>query len=128
MNPYTNSLLAQLSDDELKTWVRSWDSLEALIIEIYRQGELSRGQRQRFSAISSDLHGGYNQFKENLAHHWRGLQAGGEPLNEDPFMRLLSAKGPEEFVDNWPAMQLLPAAREALNLFLHERLESKSAE
>jgi hypothetical protein len=46
---------------------------------------------------------------------------------QDPFLRLLAAEQASDFVGDWEAMQYLPAAREALNLYI-QAVEGKEDE
>lgn len=127
MNPFTESLLRQLEDDQLADWVTKWDELEALIIEVYRAGQVSDSILEEYRGLKEELLAGYQAWRPRLKPHWRDRQAGGRTINNDPFLELLSAEAAGEFVDNWQAVQLLPAAREALNSFLLARIERDSA-
>lgn len=36
MNPFTQSLLKQISDSKLASFVTYWDALEALVVRVYK--------------------------------------------------------------------------------------------
>jgi hypothetical protein len=123
VNPVTNQLLSQERDARLRGWVRAWDQLEATAIEVYRHGSAGWRQRRRFHRARQRLLRDYPAYRAELARHWDGLLAAGEPLDADPFAALLGVESAAMFAGNWRAMQLLPAAREAVNGLLLARIE-----
>jgi hypothetical protein len=123
MNPYTNSLLERIQDPWLKAWVADWDAFEGLIIDVFRQGKAPAARRRQFRDLKSRLRREYPRFQQELKPHWQGRRAGGKPVQNDPFLVLLDMERAEDSIDNWRVMQLLPAAREAINLCLHQLLE-----
>lgn len=124
MNPYTRSLLERIDAPDLRSWVESWDQLESLVIEVYRMEAAGPDDEREFRHLRSELRAEYGRWKPGLETHWQGLEAGGEVLDSDPFWALLEPEGVGAFVGNWKAMQTLPAAREALNNYLIEHIES----
>lgn len=127
MNPYTRSLLKQIQDPDLRNWVRAWDQLESLVVEIYRTEAAGPGAQKEYRQLKQRLKGGYGRWRENLQPHWQGLEAGGKLLQADPFERLLEPDEARGFLENWRAMQTLPAAREALNSYLISRIEANDS-
>ncbi len=128
MNPYTRSLLERVEDPDLQSWVERWDELESLVIEVYRLEAAGPDDEREYRRLRTELRRDYERWNPELERHWRGLQAGGEAVTDDPFWALLAPKQAGDFVDNWKAMQTLPAAREALNNYLIERIESAGPE
>lgn len=128
MNPFTDSLLESIEDDRLIAWVSQWDYLEAFIIEVYRAGQVDRRGQGVFNRLKEELLAGYQDWRQGLEPHWRGRQAGGRPIEDDPFQELLSIESAADLVDNWQVMQLLPAAREALNSYLLAQIERDSGD
>lgn len=124
MNPYTRSLLERIDDADLRSWVESWDELESLVIEVYRLEAAGPDDERKYRRLRGELQRDYERWKSALEGHWQGLEAGGEPLDRDPFWVLLKPEEVGAFVENWKAMQTLPAAREALNNYLIERIET----
>ncbi|MDX1616433.1 MAG: hypothetical protein R3300_19135 [Candidatus Promineifilaceae bacterium] len=117
-NPFTQHLLAEVSDEELIAFIRHWDRLERLIIAVYRSGAAEPGDQTEYEAVWSWLRAAYPRWAAELEPHWRGARAAGQKLTEDPFLRLLSSSAAANYVGDWKAMQYLPAAREAINGYL----------
>ena len=118
MNPFTQSLLRQVKDRRLVEFVTHWDELEALVVRVYKSADASALDVSEHARIRAWLRQHYPQWAAKLSLYWPRTRAGGEPLAEDPFMRLLAPAHAAAFVDNWAAMQTLPAAREVLNMLL----------
>lgn len=125
MNPYTRSLLKQIEDPALQRWVEAWDELESLVVEIYRTEAAGPQTQKTYRRLKGELADGYGRWRDEFKPHWTGLEAGGEPLEVDPFEKLLEPDDAQGFLDNWRAMQTLPAAREALNSYLLARIEAE---
>jgi hypothetical protein len=118
MNPFTQSLLRQVKDQQLVEFVTRWDELEALVVRVYKTAGVSAQDVAEHAGVRVWLRQHYPQWAAKLRPYWPRTRAGGEPLAEDPFLRLLAPARAAAFVDNWAAMQTLPAAREALNMLL----------
>ncbi len=124
MNPVTQGLLAQLNQPALATFARDWDDFESLVIEIYRQKAVSFEQQERFFVLREALESKYAQLAEELGRYWPHVRIKGESLTGNPFESLLAMQSAKEVVENWAAMRLLPAAREAFNQLLMARIEA----
>lgn len=122
MNPFTRSLLRQLNDRQLEQFVTAWDQLEALIIRVYKSGEVSPADEAEHEHSRSWLSHHYPRWQPDLSRYWPQMKAGGEPLQGDPFELILSIREADEIPGNWRAMQILPAAREVLNHYLLDRI------
>lgn len=127
MNPVTRALLKQLGDGELNKFAEDWDTLEVLIVEIYKQKSLSFDQQEEFFQLQERLQARYAPLQDDLGLFWPKTRVRGESVTTDPFAALLSKQAAQEFVGNWDAMRTLPAAREALNLMLMARIEKKES-
>jgi len=122
MNPFTRSLLKRLADRRVQRFVANWDGLEALIIHIYKTGKVAPEEEAEYRKLQAWLSKHYPVWKRSLGRYWPNVRAGGEALEADPFEMLLSIPGAIKIPGNWRAMQILPAAREALNLYLLDEL------
>jgi hypothetical protein len=116
-NPYSAALVDRLAPGlvAVRAFVAHWDALESLVVDVYRAGRAGRAEEHAWRALSGWLTRHYPEHAAGLAVHWRpalGASAG------DPFLALLALPGAERFVDNRSALELLPAAREALNRWL----------
>lgn len=120
MNPFTRSLLEGVQDREVIEFVEHWDRLEILVIAVFRAKNVSLQVQNEHRQVRSWLVNRYPLWQPRLAPYWLRTRTGREPTTQDPFAALLDVKQAEDFVKNWGAMQLLPAAREALNQFLLE--------
>lgn len=121
MNPFSKYLRQWTTDANFDTFVDDWDRLESLVISVYR-GRLSENDSAaEFSKIWPILRTEYPKWKEILRPYWKDVLAGGKPVGADPFRTLLAMTGPADISGNWEAMQILPAAREAINRYLANR-------
>lgn len=99
-------------------FVAQWDRFETHVIRVYRAGAAAEEDRMAIAEVQGWMAHRYADYEAELAPFWADRLAGGEPLRADPFRALLAIEPAEAFVDRWDAMQLLPAAREALNAWL----------
>lgn len=123
MNPFTRSLLDELDDPGFRAWAELWDQLEMLVVEIYRSKHVGAEEERAYLDLKADLEVSYPEWQDALAPYWAGLKAGGEPVEQDPFVALFEVEAAGDFLNDWQLMQTLPAAREALNAYLLVRLE-----
>lgn len=123
MNPSTAALLKSISDPHIAEFVSLWDELEHLIISVYRAKRVEPNEAARFSELVAVIRQKIGPLQGPLKPYWQATRVKGNLLEEDPFEFLLSLPGAETILDNWTAMQLLPAAREALNLYLLALIE-----
>jgi hypothetical protein len=121
MNPFTR-FLSQWTKDHLFTdFVAYWDRLERLVVLVHR-GKISLAVAEpEFAQVWLWLRQQYGGWAEVLRPYWQQTKAAGELTLTDPFQLLLAIESPSEILGNWRAMQHLPAAREALNLFLRDQ-------
>ena len=113
-------------DHRLGSFARDWDALEALVIEVYRQGEASLTQERHYQRLRLRLTRGYPKWAPDLEVFWQAVKIGSQRLQKDPFAEILAPRQAQAFVENWAAMQTLPAAREALNLYMLEEASKHS--
>lgn len=97
-------------------FIADWDRLERLVIDVYRRGEADGQDEAEWQWLRSALTDRHDA--ATLTPHWQGVRAGGQALAMDPFLALTAITRAADLVDNRGAMQLLPAAREALNRWL----------
>jgi hypothetical protein len=118
MNPFSRFLRQWSPDEGLDQFVVRWDELEALVIRVYKQSAARPEDEAAYATLRPWIREQYQAFRSVLAPHWRAALVGGQPAKEDPFLHLLRPEKAAAYIDNWPAMQNLPAAREALNRVL----------
>ena len=129
MNPYTQSLLARLKArppailGEIEEFIRYWDILEELVIRVFKGKSASAEDEAEHQEIRSWLLENYPHWQRHLEPFWRSATINGELAREDPFALVLAIPQASGFVKNWPAMQNLPAAREAINDLLQILLD-----
>lgn len=124
-NPVTAQLARRIKDRRIRRFVERWDALEALIIRIYKSEETAPDDQNAYRCLCRKLRRDLRRYDEALGGYWPGMTVGGEPTREDPFAALLAPKRARAFVGDWRAMQQLPAARQALNEWLLDRVESR---
>ena len=118
MNPFTKSLLVQVKERELVAFVTQWDALEAIVVRTYKAAVASAQDAAEYAQARAWLLAHYPKLQTALASYWPRTRAGGQPVTADPFTKLLEPAHGSDFVDNWGAMQILPAARESLIMLL----------
>lgn len=122
MNPFTR-FLKQWGQNEpnLTQFIEHWDQLEALAIRVYKAGGATSADELAYTNIKAFMDTNYEPFQDGLKPFWITTEVGGTIDHADPFRFLFQYPDANGFVDNWAALQHLPAAREALNGFLVAR-------
>lgn len=120
MNPFTRFLNQWSSSHDIKALIEHWDQLEALSIRVYKQGEATPDQAKSYLEIKGWLDTHYSRWEDQLKPFWVNSPVGGTLEHGDPFRFLFQYPDVSHFVQNWAALQHLPAAREALNQLLVE--------
>jgi hypothetical protein len=123
MNPFTRSILKRLQNRRLQPFVEHWDRLEALVIRVYKSRAAGPQDEAEYRQVRSWLLVHYPTWQTVLEPYWRSAPIGGEPASQDPFTDLLSNPAASGFIENWKAMQTLPAARQALNEFIVAQIQ-----
>jgi len=108
-------------DAALREWITHWDTLEALVVRVYRGGTATSSDEQIYTQTRAWLSQHLPSWQAQLQPHWHGRLIGGVPATSDPFAKLILPQHASEFVGDRTMMQTLPAAREALNLFILSR-------
>lgn len=125
MNPYTQSLVERLKDPALARFVGHWDLMEGLVIRVYKRKRAGPQDAAEHKQLIAWLSKEYPRWQAALAPYWPLALAAGQPLREDPFAFLLGFEEVIHFVGNRAAIVTLPAARQALNQFLLDRLQQQ---
>lgn len=118
MNPFTSFLSRRLHDPSLTDFIAHWDRLERLVVAVYKRQQALPVDEAEWAALRPWLLSHYPHWQPALAPLWPQTLVGGQLAAADPFAALLTPASAAAFVHNWPAMQTLPAAREALNQLL----------
>lgn len=116
MNPFTRFLKQWTkSEPQLAEFISHWDALEALSIRVYKAAGASAEDEASYQQIKRFMDSNYAAVAQELEPFWQQSEVGGELDHADPFQYLFQYADASGFVDNWAALQHLPAAREALN-------------
>ncbi len=118
MNPYSRFLSWKSDDERFLAFVEQWDSLERLIIDVYRGQMTVAAATADYERVWPALQDNYPMWEATLHPYWQLTRAAGEPTTTDPFRLLLAIDAPANIPGDWRAMQHLPAAREAINRYL----------
>jgi hypothetical protein len=119
MNPFTRFLNQWTKNrPNLAEFIDHWDTLEALAIGVYKAGEPTDEDEQRYAVARTYMLTHYDNFSGPLKEFWKKSKVGGRLDHADPFEYLFQYESAVGFVGNWAALQHLPAAREALNSYL----------
>lgn len=105
-------------EKEIKAFIANWEILEELVEEVYFKGEVEPTDRHLFGSLKLAIKRYYLQLADELKPFWMQVKIAGKLLRNDPFAELLDTPGLSAFLTNWDRMQMVPAAREALNLML----------
>jgi hypothetical protein len=120
MNPFTRFLNQWSKNRKLDEFIAYWDALETIVIHVYRQKVSLDEAGPEFERVWAWLRARYGAWEGVLRPYWQQTKAAGEPTQTDPFRLLLDIQNPAAILGDWRAMQHLPAAREALNLYLQD--------
>lgn len=120
MNPFTRFLAGRSANHQLHDFISHWDALEALVIRVYKGQAMTPADEVEYQSLHGWLQEQYPLWQDQLQRFWPMTLIGGQPAEVDPFLALLAAGQAGDYVNNWTAMQTLPAARETLNQFLME--------
>lgn len=118
MNPFTKYLSQWSNNRGLAEFISYWDRLEMLTIAVYKKEGQVQSVAAEFEAVWPWLRQHYGRWQPQLVPFWQNTQAAGKPTETDPFQLILDLPAASAIQNNWPVMQHLPAAREALNQFL----------
>jgi hypothetical protein len=125
MNPATAALLRSLRRTDIQAFVSGWDAFEITIIYLFREKQLTQETIRHFTQLRTNLVVEYGKWRTDLAPFVRQVRAAG---GVQPFDALLAPTLPDKFLEDWVLMQALPAAREAINLWLISLIEQESSD
>lgn len=114
-NLFTRFLTRRNKNHALSELVTRWDSLEILVITVYKSQTVTEEDLQTYATLRPWFVKHYPAWEKSLEPLWRPTLVGGKRAPEDPFRRIFSAETANHFLTDWVAMQNLAAAREALN-------------
>jgi hypothetical protein len=123
MNPYTQTLVKHIKDPRLVDFVVHWDLLEELVIRVYKAKSADTDDEGEYQRLRVWLLDAYPDWQAELGSYWPLALVAGQPPAEDPFAFLLAVPTASGFVSNRGALTKLPAARQALNQFITDRIE-----
>lgn len=121
MNPFTHFLTQWTTNRSLSQFISHWDRLERLTVLVHRQKLPLETAASDFAEVWPWLRQHYGAWRDSLRPYWQQTKAAGLPTQIDPFELVLELDSPQEIVGNWRVMQHLPAAREALNRYIHDQ-------
>ena len=120
MNPFTKSLAVKLGTSKLQEFIAHWDALEQLVIRVFRGKAANEADEAEYAYLRTWLQANYADWRATLEPHWQHAKVAGQLATEDPFAKLFAPDHAADFLNNWPALQALPAAREGLNRLVLE--------
>lgn len=85
------------------------------MIRVHKSKEATAADEAEYGKLRLWLEANYPTWQAALEPHWRQSLVGGRPAQEDPVWRVVQANAARDFIEDWGAMQHLPAIREALN-------------
>ena len=121
MNPFTRFLNQWSNNSSLTQFIAYWDRLELVVVQVHREKTSVAAATAEFAEVWPWLQQRYGEWADDLRPYWQQTKAAGNLTQTDPFQLLLEIETPNDILGNWRAMQHLPAAREALNLFLRNQ-------
>ncbi len=126
-NPFTRFLSQWSADGRFQQFIAYWDALELVVVQVYRQRMSVAEAQPEYARVWPWLRQHYGTWADELRPFWQITKAAGAPTAIDPFQLLLDISHPQAILDNWPAMQHLPAAREALNQYILSHSQQNNA-
>jgi pimeloyl-ACP methyl ester carboxylesterase len=121
-NPVSASLLSRLKDEPLHNFVANWDALEQLAVAAYRDQQHDAAREARFRELLSKLLEAYPRWENALSRVLQSIFPLPRGEEQDPFARILSGSSLAVLQNDWELMRSFPQAREAINVYLLERL------
>jgi hypothetical protein len=118
MNPFTKYLRQWSDNQELTAFIDNWDRLERLVINVYRGKLEPEAAATEYDAVWPRLREQYQKWQALLRPYLANTRVAGKQVQDDPFRLLLEIPNPSAIPGDWPLMQHLPAAREAINRYL----------
>jgi len=122
VNPFTRFLAEQMGDPHLRDFITHWDTVERLVLRVYRAKRATPRDEDEYRQTRDWLRQDYPRWRERFRPYWGQMVLAGEQLERDPFEAFLAVPHVTYFVNNWPALLTLPAARETLNQYLLDTL------
>ena len=116
-------LVRQVGNRKIARFVERWDALEALVIRVYKGARATPVDERLYKRLRPELRARLRHYGPELDRYWPEVPVAGKLADHNPFLTLLRAEHPSTFVGNWPAMQMLPAARQAINEWLLDKLQ-----
>lgn len=121
-NPFTRflrSLRRHTTTPDIEQFVAWWDVVEAIVVEVNKRGHASDEERAAYAQARQLLLADYQLlWAPRFASLWPETLEAGKTPPSDPFPRILAPQSADGFINNWPAMQALAAARETLNRYI----------
>ena len=117
-NPFSKYLNQWSDNPDIEQFLSYWDELEFITIRVYQKKMTVDEVQVEFVRVWGWLRENYGAWEDALRPYWQQTISGGQPTQTDPFWLLINKQTPEDILDDWNAMQHLPAAREALNQYI----------
>ena len=110
-NPFTRFINRSDPESDLARFVAAWDSLEELLIDVFRSREATPEEEGEWAEIRNALRSIYPSVGGQIGSHLRDQPHTGA----DPVSAILSLETVREMIGNRRILQLLPEVREAIN-------------
>jgi hypothetical protein len=121
MSISTNTILKKLKGSPIQTFIANWAMFEEVITNVYRTGRMAPEDTHLLGSLRYAIRDHYNQWADVLHPYWQKVKVGGKRVESDPFLALMDASLNSSFASTWEAIQILPVAREALNLMVSDQ-------
>ena len=121
-NPVSASLLSRIEDEQLHNFVANWDTLEQLAVAAYGDQQHDAARELRYRKLISTLRKTYPHWEKALRQALEDIFPHSRGEDQNPFTHILSASSLVVLQADWELMRRFPHAREAINVYLLERL------
>jgi hypothetical protein len=121
-NPVTVSQLSRLDDDARHTLVEAWNALERIAVDAYRDHRNNAERRAQHSRLRGVLLKSYPGWETGIEDARRSQAAPGQNSEHHPFRQILNVSSLDGLQDDWQLKRCFPQAREALDVYLLDRL------
>ncbi len=121
MSISTKTIEKKLKGSPIHTFIANWALFEDVITDVYRSGTLAPEDNHLLGSLRFAIRDHYNQWADVLRPYWQKVRVGGRRVESDPFLALVESSISSGFTGTWEAVQILPVAREALNLMVSDQ-------
>ena len=121
MSLSTRTILLQLQDSPMRTFLANWVMFEELVVDIHASGKIDEEDLDLLGSLRYAIQHHYEQWADMLLPYWQQVKVAGKRLRQDPFLNMLETSLLTAREDSYTAVESLSAVRETLNLMVADQ-------